>query len=100
MELADGLLFVDALIALETLDGSIGCVSNFMGQLSLSAAGRDVARKLEIPDALKLYCARHTFGTVAMAETKNPGLVKEVRGMRVSRQRWAICIRKRRESKS
>jgi len=25
-------------------------------------------------------CARHTFGTVAMAETKNPGLVKEVMG--------------------
>ena len=37
-----------------------------------------MARKLEIPDALKLYCARHTFRTVAMAETKNPGLVKEV----------------------
>ena len=30
------------------------------------------------PDALKLYCARHTFETVAMAETRNPGLVKEV----------------------
>ena len=29
---------------------------------------------------LKLYCARHTFGTVAMAETRNPGLVKEVMG--------------------
>ena len=43
-------------------------------------AFRSVARKLEIPDALKLYCARHTFGTVAMAETKNPGLVKEVMG--------------------
>jgi len=24
--------------------------------------------------------ARHTFGTVAMAETRNPGLVKEVMG--------------------
>jgi len=41
---------------------------------------RKVARKLGIPDALKLYCARHTFGTVAMAETRNPGLVKEVMG--------------------
>jgi integrase len=41
---------------------------------------RNVARKLGIPDALKLYCARHTFGTVAMAETRNPGLVKEVMG--------------------
>jgi hypothetical protein len=30
---------------------------------------RKVARKLGIPDSLKLYCARHTFGTVAMAET-------------------------------
>lgn len=53
------------------------------GHISLSGlehAFRNVARKLEIPDALKLYCARHTFGTVAMAETKNPGLVKEVMG--------------------
>ena len=41
---------------------------------------RKIARKLGIPDALKLYCARHTFGTVAMAETRNPGLVKEVMG--------------------
>src|SRR5690348_3841357 len=41
---------------------------------------RKVARKLGIPDSLKLYCARHTFGTVAMAETRNPGLVKDVMG--------------------
>ena len=41
---------------------------------------RKIARKLGIPDVLKLYCARHTFGTVAMAETRNPGLVKEVMG--------------------
>jgi len=41
---------------------------------------RKMARKLGILDALKLYCARHTFGTVAMAETRNPGLVKEVMG--------------------
>ena len=41
---------------------------------------RSVTGKLEIPDARKLYCARHTFGTVAMAETKTPGLVKEVMG--------------------
>jgi integrase len=41
---------------------------------------RKIARELGIPDALKLYCARHTFGTVAMAETRNPGLVKEVMG--------------------
>jgi integrase len=41
---------------------------------------RKIARELGIPDALKLYCASHTFGTVAMAETRNPGLVKEVMG--------------------
>ena len=41
---------------------------------------RKIDRKLGIPDALKLYCARHTFGTVAMAKTRNPGLVKEVMG--------------------
>jgi integrase len=51
-----------------------------IGLSGLEHAFRTVARKLEIPDALKLYCARHTFGTVAMAETKNPGLVKEVMG--------------------
>jgi integrase len=41
---------------------------------------RKIARTLGIPDVLKLYCARHTFGTVAMAETRNPGLVKDVMG--------------------
>jgi len=41
---------------------------------------RKVARKLGIPDSLKLYCARHTFGIVAMAETRNPGLVKDMMG--------------------
>jgi integrase len=41
---------------------------------------RKVARRLGIPESLKLYCARHTFGTVAMAETRNPGLVKDVMG--------------------
>jgi integrase len=41
---------------------------------ALSPAG------LRIPDQLKLYCARHTFGTVAMAETKDPGLVRETMG--------------------
>jgi len=51
-----------------------------IGLSGLEHAFRDVARKLEIPDALELYCARHTFGTIAMAETKNPGLVKEVMG--------------------
>jgi integrase len=51
-----------------------------IGLSGLEHAFRNAARRLEIPDALKLYCARHTFGTVAMAETKNPGLVKEVMG--------------------
>ena len=41
---------------------------------------RKLARRLGIPDELKLYCARHTFGTVAMAETRDPGLVREVMG--------------------
>ena len=51
-----------------------------IGLSGLEHAFRNVVRKLEIPDALELYCARHTFGTIAMAETKNPGLVKEVMG--------------------
>jgi integrase len=54
--------------------------SGHIGLSGLEHAFRSIARKLEISDALKLYCARHTFGTVAMAETKNPGLVKEVMG--------------------
>lgn len=41
---------------------------------------RRIADNLGIPAALKLYCARHTFGTVAMKETRNPALVKEVMG--------------------
>jgi integrase len=41
---------------------------------------RSIARVLGIPDQLKLYCARHTFGTVAMAEAKDPGLVRETMG--------------------
>lgn len=41
---------------------------------------RNIARDLGIPDELKLYCARHTFGTVAMAETRDPGLVRDVMG--------------------
>jgi integrase len=54
--------------------------SGHIGLSGLEHAFRNAARKLGIPDALKLYCARHTFGTVAMAETRNPGLVKEVMG--------------------
>ena len=54
--------------------------SGHIGLSGLEHAFRSVARKLGIPDALKLYCARHTFGTVAMAETRNPGLVKEIMG--------------------
>jgi integrase len=41
---------------------------------------RAIARALGIPDQLKLYCARHTFGTVTMAEAKDPSLVRETMG--------------------
>ena len=41
---------------------------------------RSIARALTIPDQMKLYCARHTFGTVTMAETKDPSLVRETMG--------------------
>jgi integrase len=41
---------------------------------------RKIARELGIADELKIYCARHTFGTVAMAETGDPGLVRVVMG--------------------
>lgn len=41
---------------------------------------RQVATLLVIPKELKLYCARHTFGTVAMDQLKNPYIVKEVMG--------------------
>jgi integrase len=54
-----------------------------LGHIELSGLEhmfRKIARRLGIPDSLKLYCARHTFGTVAMAETRNPGLVKDVMG--------------------
>jgi len=54
--------------------------SGYIGLSGLEHRFRKLARMLGIPDALKLYCARHTFGTVAMAETKDPGLVKEVMG--------------------
>ena len=71
----------------EQSDPRQGCVfpskkapSGHIGLSGLEHRFRTVARKLGIPDALKLYCARHTFGTVAMAETKDPGLVKEVMG--------------------
>ena len=54
--------------------------SGYIGLSGLEHKFRKLARILGIPDALKLYCARHTFGTVAMAETKDPGLVREVMG--------------------
>jgi integrase len=41
---------------------------------------RTIARSLNIPDDLKLYCARHTFGTVAMEESKDPSLVRDMMG--------------------
>jgi integrase len=54
--------------------------SGYIGLSGLEHRFRKIARVLGIPDALKLYCARHTFGTVAMAETRDPGLVREVMG--------------------
>ena len=41
---------------------------------------RRIARNLGIPEDLKLYCSRHTFGTVAMDETKNPYAVMQAMG--------------------
>jgi integrase len=41
---------------------------------------RQIARQLGIPEQLKLYCARHTFGTVAMRETRDPGLIRDTMG--------------------
>jgi integrase len=41
---------------------------------------RKIARNLNIPEDLKLYCSRHTFGTVVMDETRNPYAVKEAMG--------------------
>jgi integrase len=55
-------------------------ISGHIGPSGIEHMFRKLARKLGIPAAMKLYCARHTFGTVAMAETRNPGLVKEVMG--------------------
>ena len=39
-----------------------------------------IAARLNIPRDLKLYCSRHTFGTVAMDETKNPYAVMQAMG--------------------
>ena len=57
-----------------------GCVfpskksrTGHIGLSGLEHAFRDVARKLEIPDALQLYCARHTFGTSRNGGDQKPG---------------------------
>jgi site-specific recombinase XerD len=53
------------------------------GHFELGALQRNfqaIARPLNIADDLKLYCARHTFGTVTMAESKDPSLVRETMG--------------------
>ena len=47
---------------------------------SLQRKFRAIARSLNIADDLKLYCARHTFGTVAMEESKDPSLVRDTMG--------------------
>jgi integrase len=41
---------------------------------------RKIARLLNIPDDLKLYCARHTFGMFAMEESRDPSLVRDMMG--------------------
>jgi len=41
---------------------------------------RAIADALKIPRELKLYCSRHTFGTVTMDETKNPYAVMQAMG--------------------
>lgn len=41
---------------------------------------RKIANALNIPEDLKLYCSRHTFGTVAMDETGNPYAVMQAMG--------------------
>jgi thiamine phosphate synthase YjbQ (UPF0047 family) len=40
----------------------------------------DIARALKIKDDLRLYCACHTVGTVVMAETEDPALVRDTMG--------------------
>jgi integrase len=58
-------------------------VSAKSGHIELGALQRKfraMTRALNIPDQLKLYCARHTFATVAMSETKDPALVRETMG--------------------
>jgi integrase len=41
---------------------------------------RKICRELGLSEELKLYSARHTFGTVTMKETKNPALVMQAMG--------------------
>jgi len=41
---------------------------------------RRVANDLGLPSDLKIYCGRHTFGTVVMERTKNPYVVMEGMG--------------------
>jgi len=48
--------------------------------LAFAVKFRAIARSLNIADDLKLYCARHTFGTVATEEPKDPSLVRDTTG--------------------
>lgn len=41
---------------------------------------RKIARELGLPEELKIYSSRHTFGTRAMDETKNPYAVMQAMG--------------------
>lgn len=47
---------------------------------SLTSAWRVICKRVGIPPEVKLYCARHTFGTDAMDATKNAFLVMKALG--------------------
>lgn len=57
--------------------------SNCAGHIELRGLQkhfRKVADDLGLPGDLKIYCGRHTFGTVVMEKTKNPYVVMEGMG--------------------
>lgn len=41
---------------------------------------RKICRDLGLPDELKIYCGRHTYGTDVMEDTGNPFLVRDTMG--------------------
>ena len=73
--------------------------SGHIGLSGLEHMFRKIAGKLGIPDALKLYCARHTFGTVAVQRRGILDWSRKSWGTRAWIRRWAICIPRRLRSK-